>query len=77
MQGARVGERDDMHPIHLRDPAVSGTTGMAKVRLESVDCFERDFKLRLPFRLRFRFRNGNRSSSPRPRRAGRTDTQKF
>ena len=27
------------------------STGVAKVKLDSVDCFERDFKLRLPFRF--------------------------
>jgi hypothetical protein len=27
------------------------STGTARVRLEAVDCFERDFKLRLPFRF--------------------------
>jgi hypothetical protein len=30
---------------------VSSTTGTVKVKVEAVDCFERDFKLRLPFRF--------------------------
>jgi hypothetical protein len=32
-------------------PPVSSTTAAARVKLEAVDCFERDFKLRLPFRF--------------------------
>jgi|KBSSwiStaDraftv2_1062776.scaffolds.fasta_scaffold13190_6 hypothetical protein len=40
-----------MQPSQQRDPAVGSTREALKVKLESVDCFERDFKLRLPFRF--------------------------